>query len=450
MKISYFFRNKYAIFAISVIIHISVVLAVGYYRNPEVKLWENGIIAKNLLHGKGFSMPPNRQLRRSDVAIGKNWLDDKRSLSPIMQSQPTSNQAPGYPVLLFLTWKLFGEKPAAYLMISLIQAMLISSMVFPVGWLARRWFGEKAQVLASWIVCLMPLYIWYATRLHQPAIVMTFHPWLLAGWLSFGKANSWRRTVVLGLATGLAGLFQPVLLGVFGFIGLILLLKSWVRRKNVTVRKLLVAASLTLLVVTPWTVRNYMVHDQIILIKNCFGKEFWIGNNPSATGTAFLEGGDKSVYETIPPKFLEFSEMKLMKALQREAIDYVRNEPISFVTRTLKKIFWYWTAVPKNKLDIFEQAARLKFYWLQISYWFIFLLLACFARIHEGRISGEYAMVLILYFLVYSITYGLTHVGHSRFRGEIEYIVIPAVAQGVSLLWDKGNHFLQQRLGTNV
>ena len=444
-----YLSNKYFVFSIAVIIHISLVIAIGYYRKPV--LYENGVIAKNMLEGNGFSRSPYRPLLIEKGVNNENSLSNNK-LPLIMKTQTTANQAPGYPFILFLSWKVLRENPATYLIISLVQAILVSSIVFPVGWLTRRWFREEAVVWVMWIACLMPLYAWYATRLHQPAIVMTFYPWLLAGWLSMTETNSKWRAVIVGIATGLAGLFQPVLLGVFALIGIILLFKSLKTRNVTDIRRLVLATLLVLLILTPWTVRNYMAFDQLVLIKNSFGKEFWIGNNPESTGTSVLEGGKLDIFSYLVPKYIDLesqvSEMHFMKSMQSQAIDYVRSDPAAFVTRTLKKIFWFWTAVPKKYLDSTGHGKRLTFDWFQMCYWFIFLLIAGYAKIFYGKFPGEYIMVLLVFFLLNSIIYGLTFVNHARFRGEIEFIIMPAVAQGIVLLRDMGNRFSRRRLGT--
>lgn len=443
-KILGLFSNERFVFCVALIIHISIVFALGHYRSPS--LWENGVIARGLFAGNGFAMPLYQPPTRNEDGMIENMGNSKGSLPPLMKPQPTSNQAPGYPFLLFITWKLLGMNTAAYLTLSLIQAILVSSIVFPIRWLTKRWFGENAGIVACWIVCLMPAYAWFATRIHQAPIVITFHPWLLAGWLRLTEENSLRRTAGVGLGTGIAGLFQPILLGVYGVIGLILMLKSWTRRNTRSVMMLVLAALLVILVLVPWSIRNYRVHGELVLIKNCFSKEVWIGNNPQATGTSVLRGGTRSVVEALPPEcFGLTTEMEYMNALQRDAINYVQRKPMAFVLRTLKKIVWFWTTVPRVYLTSVGEAPRLRFYWLNNSYWFSFLLLAVFARIGCGRFPGEYSMALIVYFVFYSIIYGLTHVGHARFRGEIEYIVIPAVAQGIILVWNIRNYFLQGR-----
>ena len=44
-------------------------------------------------------------------------------------------------------------------------------------------------------------------------------------------------------------------------------------------------AGVAALVITPWTVRNWLVHGRPMFIKSSFGYAFWQGNNPISWGT---------------------------------------------------------------------------------------------------------------------------------------------------------------------
>ena len=87
-------------------------------------------------------------------------------------------------------------------------------MVFPIARLTKRWFDEETATLARLVTCVMPLYAWYATRLHQPALVMAFHPWLVAGWIALPERRSFLAAAGVGALNGVAGLFQPTLLAI--------------------------------------------------------------------------------------------------------------------------------------------------------------------------------------------------------------------------------------------
>jgi hypothetical protein len=390
----------------------AVILATHHYKEP--RLWENGSIAHEIVGGRGFSAQ----------------FTDK--------FQPTSWQAPGYPYLLAYAWTWLGEKPSTFLLISLLQALALSLMFYPLQQLARRWFGPEAMVPITVVTLLMPLYAWYSTRLHHTALVMAVHPWLLWLWLSQTERKNLLSPVALGLLTGLAGLFQPVMLAVYGVIAAGGLLGQVLKQAWDNAGRILLAGVVTLVVLTPWTVRNYEVHGRLLLVKNSFGKEFWLGNNPHATGTGYVEGGDGEITNIYPPHCFEhrsqFTEMQMMDAMQAEAAAYVKSTPGEFIQRTAKKILWFWTLVPAKYLRSSGGGEALGFRWLHGGYWSLFLVLAAVSFFSPKSWPREYAACLLLYVFFYSLVYGLTHVGQARFRGEIEFILLPAVASGVHRL----------------
>jgi len=401
--------------SVSFILHLAAVIMIGHYHNPI--LWENGDITFNMLAGKGFSI---------DFA------------GP---AAPTSWQAPGYPHLLYYFINALGDRPLTYLLISLFQTLLTSLMVFPVYLITRSWYGEKAAVLSAWIIVFMPLYAWYSTRMHQPAIVMSLYPWILLGWLRLEHA---RRGILIavgvGLLTGLAALFSPTMLAVFGLFSGLLALQALYRRNLRTFSRIILAGVCTLLAITPWTIRNYQVHERIIPIKNSFPKEFWYGNNPQATGTPFVKGGHAPIDmpDIWPELYGKVSEIEMMDAIAEKTWEYVNSDRTAFVERTLKKVLWFWTAVPRSLLRSSFEGEAVKFYWLHTGYWSVFLL-AFFLGIAWKKIPvpPDYRIILGTVFVVYSVVYGLTIVGNARFRGEIEFLFVPMLSAFLIALTDK-------------
>jgi hypothetical protein len=397
------------------LIHSAIILAIGHYHDPH--LWENGVIATYLWKGQGF-------------AAGFSIPDEL-----------TSWQAPGYPYLLLGFWSVLGRTSTAFLFLSLLQAAALASVFIPLEQLTERWFGPRTKCFVRPLVLVMPLYYWYATRLHHTAFVMALHPWLIWGWLwSWQKPLSWPH-IFVGIGTGVAGLFQPVLLGIFGGLSASLLIFSFCRRETSAGIRILLMGGLTLLVLLPWTVRNYRVHHRLLVIKDSFGKEFWMGNNPHATGTGYALGGEEDIALVYPPKVWShagtYTEIEMMDALQKEGMDYIKAEPRRFVKRTLQKILWFWTLTPSDRVRSHGGGEALVFRWLHAGYWFTFLGLMTLGLARGGRWKAEYAALLLFYVLLYSAVYGLTHVGQARFRGEIEFIFLPAVASGLAMIFSR-------------
>lgn len=403
-------------------LHVLAVLAIRHDRHPS--LMENGAIATHLFEGRGFSMPvvkPDEDLVERPAA---------------MQVRPTSNQAPGYPYLLCGIWSVFGRTPTAHLFLSLVQVLLLSTIVVPLYALARSWFGSKAARVTAWMVVVAPLYLWYGTRFHPTVLVMAFQPWLVWAWLNPRHVERPARIALLGLATATLGLLQPVTLGFFGLLGAWLLVSALRQRRWIRVRGLLAVAAVVALGLLPWTVRNARVHGRLIAVKNCFGKELWIGNPPSA-------GWSIPVYRNIPladairPEWLDLGEMDMMDAMQQEALAAVRRNPGAFLSRTVQRIVFFWTAMPLRYLNPEDQQARRQLFALQTTIWFGLLFFAVFARLRGGPFPASYLALLAIALLVYSMTYGLTHAYLARFRGEIEFLIFPAAAQGLTLAWSR-------------
>ena len=394
-------------FFISIIIHLLVVSLIAHYKNPQ--LWENGVIANNLYNGNGFI------------------------LGFSLPNELTSVQAPAYPYLLSWSWDLFGKGVGAYLFISILQCLCISSMVFPMSFLSRRWFPTVPVWIVQVITIIAPLYLWYCTRLHHTALVMALHPWILWGWLGWAGRNP-LRGVITGVATGILALIQPVILGAYGIIGLGLLVNSVRSRNWIVFQSLALGGLAVIATLTPWTIRNYSIHGKIIPIKCGFGKEFWMGNNPHATGTSFAIGGAEEITNVFPPKCYQLKgkvpEGELEDAMYHEASAWIAEHPSTFIRITAHKLLWFWTFPPKDLVRSSGAGEALVFRGIFITYWSCFIILTGLA-IWKYRPPSEYILTLAIFSFYYSLVYGLTHVGQARFRGEIEFLFLPAVAAGV-------------------
>jgi len=402
-------RLTLVLFILSFLLHLGVVLALRHYQHPI--LWENGGIASSLYEGHGFRL----------AYFGPT-------------AEPTSVQAPGYPVLLWGFWEAFGQTPRAYLILSAIQCLALASMVWPVGMLSRRWFPDVPVWIAQAIVAVYPLYLWYGTRIHHTGLVMAMHPWLLWAWLAWCRRGPFQG-IATGLFSGLAGLFQPVLLGVYAICGAALLAGAAASRRWKPAISLLAAALAVVACLTPWTIRNYKVHGRLILVKSGMAKEFWMGNNPHATGTAFATGGAEEITNVYPPKAYalrgKLSEIQMTDALDAEAWAYIKANPGRTVEMTLKKILWFWTVPPRDLVRSSQEGEALTYRGIQIAYWAIIVILAVIGIAASPHPVKEYLAVMALYVGVYSAVYGMTHVGQARFRGEIEFIFLFGAAAGI-------------------
>lgn len=116
-------------------------------------------------------------------------------------------------------------------------------------------------------------------------------------------------------------------------------------------------------VITPVTVRNYLVNDDFVLISANLGVNFLIGNSPNAKGefVAFYVPGKGTfgscydyhiitdVLEKKMGKNLKYSEVS--RHLVRIAIEGIKANPKESAKLTLKKAYLFWSPreLPHNK-----------------------------------------------------------------------------------------------------
>lgn len=154
----------------------------------------------------------------------------------------------------------------------IIQVILGSVAVVLIFDMARRWFGDRAAVVAAILAIGTGVISFYEITILQAAL----DPFLVALvlWLFCVAAPP----AILGFAAGLLVLNRPnALLWIPVLVIAILWLRGW--------RKAVALAAGVILAIAPVTIRNYAVSHQMVLVASHGGLNFYIGNNPDADGT---------------------------------------------------------------------------------------------------------------------------------------------------------------------
>ncbi|WP_165245750.1 type II toxin-antitoxin system RelE family toxin [Paludisphaera soli] len=235
--------------------------------------YEHGEIAASLVEGRGFSM-------RFLGAEG-----------------PTSQQAPAYPFLVAAAYSIGGvEQPRALLILELGQAMLGGLMVLGVFRLASYIACDRTAIAwwSAWIAALHPTLVYAATHVQVALLAATLVVWTLVWAHRSAASGSVRSAVATGLLLAMAALADPIL----GLVGLGVCAALWISRAgDADVRRTWALGSIVFavaaLAITPWVIRNALVHGEFVPIKSTFGYAFWQGN------CTISEGTDKVVREAV-------------------------------------------------------------------------------------------------------------------------------------------------------
>lgn len=196
--------------------------------------------------------------------LGLN-VAEGRGMTYRISSFPATDRGPFYPGFLAILFMISGGYSLT--LVQIVQALLHGGTTLLVYFTARRLYPER-YALAAQIVCgLYPVLIWFTARIWVETI-MTFLIALLAyGLVVFLEKPAVEKSILLGIAIAALALVKSVML-LFPFVLLIYFIRIW--RWNGLYRGLViifVAAAL----ISPWTVRNYLITGKIIPIHTSLG-----------------------------------------------------------------------------------------------------------------------------------------------------------------------------------
>jgi 4-amino-4-deoxy-L-arabinose transferase-like glycosyltransferase len=213
----------------------------------------------------------------------------------------------------------------------LVQCVLSAATVLLFAELARSLFDSRRAGIAA--ALLGAGFLPYASMASQLLSETLFIFLIAAALLAFEAARRrglpWRWLLAGGLLWGLATLTRPV--GLYA-LPLLLLWALLGAQRRFDVRPALALLLGVVVVVAPWTARNYAVHDHLILVDTNGGTSFWLGN--------LLEPGERElqfVWNRTIPNLAEREDAAVERALAN-----IQREPLTFLARTRNKAVALW------------------------------------------------------------------------------------------------------------
>ena len=266
-------RQEAGLVLLAIIVRTAAVLILQSHHVPR-STYEHGEIAANLLAGHGFSV-------RFLGALG-----------------PTSQQAPIYPALVAVAYAVGGaETPEALLILELAQAMLGGLLVLGVLRLASEVAPEQRAVrlAAGLIAALHPALVYAATHVQVASLGATLLTWTLVHAFRTGSSARIANGLITGALLAAATLCDPIL-ALVGVGALWAIVRGVLTLGRSRAQALRLAGAVVLTAaagITPWILRNALVHGELVAIKSTFGYAFWQGN------CALSEGTDKVVRASV-------------------------------------------------------------------------------------------------------------------------------------------------------
>lgn len=192
---------------------------------------------------------------------------------------------------------------------------------------------------------------------------------------------------------------------------------------KIFIGRVLILGLVSALLIAPWAYRNYQLYKSFVPMSTNGGATLWMGNHPGTNGG----------YAKLPEKVHGLDEYSRDQILKQDAIDYIKQEPLTFIARTFDKFVKFHAretiGVTWNEPGLTERFGNwiiLPLKLLTQSYWTIMLILGLAGIIWYTINNGTLQTITHPFILIWISTAGIHSVIVSQDRYHIP--IIPLVA----------------------
>ncbi len=245
-----------------------------------------------------------------------------------------SSRAPGYPFFLALIYKIFGHN---YLPVKIAQAVLGGGICLVVYSIVYQIIRQRIWALISAGFCIIDYALLEMNSVFLSETLFTFLSLIFIWCIVSVRSAGWIRLALGGIVLGLANLTRPILLLMPGYL-LFWLWREYPADFAVVLKKFSAIVIPFVLVLLPWTIRNYRINGIIAPVNIQSGYQFWNANNEYKIypSTAVIEGifGSRSI---------GLSEYQKDKMFFKEGLKFFRGLTVSrHIGLFIKKQYYVW------------------------------------------------------------------------------------------------------------
>jgi len=361
----------------------------------------------------------------------KRAIGIMKNLEYSVPSGPTAYWPVGYPAFLAIIYFLFG----ANIFYAKVANVILSSLeVVIVYFLAREIFDDLIGKISSFLFAVYLENISYSSLLCSEILYLFF---LLISIYLIVKFDNKNSVFVGGLFLGVSNLIRPVTLFLPFFIFF-----YYLRYQNfkVSFYKFLLLFFSMLIPILPWSIRNYIVFNKLVLVSTNGGCSLWMSLGPYATGTDF------NVFNVGSSKDNPFLRKDLNEAerdtlARKLAISYAKSHLWFEVKLIPKKIFYLFKSGKSGVSDSFYKLKSKKKYHdflfifsaiiSQVNY-MIFIFLFILSILKSGKELVKQKSLILILFLIYYLMIFLIFKTQSRYHFPLMPFIIMIVSYFIS------------------
>lgn len=397
-------------------VHSAIHLLLGELRIPILAAFAIRIIPSLLLYDMQFSPETgNYEFGWELGRVARSLAEGRGFGSPIDGETGPTSWLPPIPVMLLSgLFSIFGVYSTTAALASLTLNCIFSTLtLIPLYHVALQIAGSVVARYVAWSWVFFPFAIFNSvTRIWgEPldALLVSCLVWLAIRLANQDVTLQW---VLFGLLAGVAILTNP------NFLSMLPLLAGvaagpHVKQPRRFLARIILAAAVLALTVTPWLLRDLTVFGQFMPIKSNFWLEVDLGNNPNAS--VMLVDWNRHPASN-PVEFLEYDrlgEVAYMDSKKHQALSYIYSNPKDFVILSVRRaIFWwtgYWSWDPRY---LASEPMRAPFIAFNVAMMML-LVTGLFSRYIPGRMAIFISGLLLCQSAVYYVTHPAPEYRHA-------------------------------------
>ncbi|HWG45901.1 MAG TPA: DUF1559 domain-containing protein [Gemmataceae bacterium] len=296
----------------------------------------------------------NRHLGAEYFNIARSIVRGQGFANPFGGSTgPTAWMPPLMPTLLAgLLWACDGDRDAVMIVVVFLQVVVLIGTGLLVLALARQTTRRLGAVVAATVffVALLSSFHLCFQSTHDCWLVLLAIDLVIAGLCWFRPLHGWKAAIGWGLVGGLCTLINPVVAFAWGMSSVVVAFpqRAWSR--------LGVALMVAMLMLTPWTVRNYRVFGCLIPVKSnaayelyqsqCLQKDGLLHHATFGTHPYVSAGRERREYKALGEMaFLDRKKEQFRQAVWADPLDFLDRAACRFLGATL----WYESFNPAKE-----------------------------------------------------------------------------------------------------
>jgi hypothetical protein len=420
-------KHHFRIYLVAIVIlAILLRLAVALYLGDEVDA-PSMLTDQRSYHALGA-----RLVTGYGFSFDQNWYP----FTPA--DTPTAHWSFLYSLFVAGVYGIFGIHPLA---VRLVQAIL-GGLLLP--WMVYRLAkamsppipdqspgqAEAMPLLAALIAAVYAYFVLYAATLMTETLYIVCLLWSLErGLVLTEKLRSraprrevWPVVLSLGLSLGLGTLLRQSLLPWVPVLFVYLLWTGWrARRLRLALGSTVLAGGMLAALVLPWTVRNYVVYHDFLLLNSNAGYAMYSAQHPMH-GTTFREFDAAP----LPEGWWGRPEPELDRALMRQGIQFVVDDPGRYLLLSLSRIRAFFEFWPSADTTLLNNIGRTGSFGLFLPFMLYGLVLAIRRPQWLAR-NLLLALFMAFYTLLHILTWAMV-----RYRLPVDAVLIPLAALAIA------------------